>query len=95
MHDRWNREYEEREKQREKAAKRETMILARREHLLSQVSQWHQASLIREFANKAKEERLTIDSEVPFDEWLRWAYEEADRLDPLTPSAKPHMPKLD
>ena len=58
---------------------------ARFEQLESEVGRWNEARSIRTFAEAAQQARLRDEN------WIRWALEQADRLDPLVegPSSPP------
>ncbi|MHC6154772.1 hypothetical protein ACVSQB_23605 [Bradyrhizobium elkanii] len=54
---------------------------ARRDGLLTAAMNWRSAGLIREYVEAR---RALQGTQVPeFDDWARWALEEADRMDPL------------
>ena len=58
--------------------------------LIETAKKWQKSKLIREFVSAVKKERKS--GECPYQpdcdwhEWFTWAREQADRLDPLTPS---------
>jgi hypothetical protein len=58
--------------------------------LISQAENRHKSKLIREYVGAV--ERLSLSGDCHFqpegnlEDWLKWAREQADRLDPLTPS---------
>jgi hypothetical protein len=79
--DRENRRYELRQK-REKEKKRV-------DDLINEATAWKKAQLIREYLVAVRgEPRQEGDAEPDgkLDAWLKWAADQADRLDPITPS---------
>jgi hypothetical protein len=58
--------------------------------LISQADDWHKSKLIREYI--AAVEKMSLSGDCPvqpegnLNEWVKWAREQADRLDPLTPN---------
>lgn len=87
-HDRWHREYEERARRQEEAARQQAMRQAKREKLINDVGQWHQAALIRQFATAVEQQQVIIDPDMSIEDWFQWANAEADRIDPLSPNLK-------
>jgi hypothetical protein len=71
------RRQREREEAEAKAAERERL-----DHLIGQVQAWRLAADIREFVDRAREAGL--DSEQVTDEWLAWAADMVDKLDPIS-----------
>ncbi|MDF1592570.1 MAG: hypothetical protein P1P89_13725 [Desulfobacterales bacterium] len=63
---------------------------ARVNKLVSDAENWKKSRIIREYIFETKRiaasGELTISFEKPLSEWLSWAHDQADRLDPLTPS---------
>lgn len=79
-------EAEARRKAKEKAEREERERIAaeeksRRDRLLTEAMNWRSARLIREYI-KAKR-ALEVAQAPEFENWARWALEEADRMDPL------------
>ena len=60
---------------------------ARVDALLEQAKKWRQSQVLRDFIEAAKELHMAcngvIEPDNGFSDWLRWATEQADRLDPL------------
>jgi hypothetical protein len=58
--------------------------------LIQDAEDWGKSKVIREFIAAVKKERFSgnqvYEVQEDFDSWLRWAKEQADRLDPLTPN---------
>lgn len=58
--------------------------------LISEAENWKRSQILREYI--AEIEKYATGGELPFSldkplaEWLKWAHEQADRLDPLSPS---------
>ncbi|MFH1933295.1 MAG: hypothetical protein ABIN18_17100 [Pseudomonadota bacterium] len=58
--------------------------------LNNEVWNWKRSQILREYI--AEIEKHATDDELPFGlekplvEWLKWAHDQADRLDPLSPS---------
>lgn len=63
---------------------------ARVQKLISEAENWKKSQILREYV--AEIERLattgeqSLSLEKPFAEWLKWAHDQADRLDPLAQS---------
>ena len=89
---RLKREQEERfryeaEQQRQEEERKRQEELARRQRLEQEATNWAKAQQLRAYLAAVKD-RLhakhdEIHSESPADQWLAWAYQHADRLDPL------------
>ncbi len=84
-------ESEARRKAQERAERQERERIAaekkaRRDGLLIEATNWRQASLVREYVKA----RCALQvSQIPeFEEWARWALEEADQMDPFSSAAK-------
>ena len=73
-----HRRYEEQQRAREEAERRARELQARKAKLLEDARAWQTANLIREYV--AHLEAAGTDVEA---EWLAWAREHADSLDPL------------
>ena len=84
-------------KKREKEARRRAeleRLIKNEQQKISQLIQdaenWDKSKVIREFIAAVKKEHFSgnqvYDVQEDFDSWLKWAKEQADRLDPLTPS---------
>ena len=58
--------------------------------LIVNAQDWRKSKLIRKFVMAVQEDMVSgkchYTFEGDFDEWVAWAHEQADRLDPLTPS---------
>jgi len=79
-------EAEARRKAKEKAEREEreriaTKEKARRDGLLTEAMNWRSAGLIREYVEARRASQVTQAPE--FEDWARWALEEANRMDPL------------
>ena len=63
---------------------------ARVDRLMQEANNWRKSQDLRDFIDAMKRRHLerhgTIDADTDFARWLEWAYEQADRLDPLTSS---------
>jgi len=63
---------------------------ARVNKLVSDAENWKKSRILREYIFEIKRlaasGELAISFEKPLSEWLSWAYDQADRLNPLTPS---------
>lgn len=81
------RRWEEQERLRRDQAERERIERARVEALLAEAAAWRRASDLRAYI-AAVEERAadgqTTDASPELLNWLSWAREQADRLDPVT-----------
>jgi hypothetical protein len=94
----WQQQAErEREERRQAEAERRaevrTQIKAERarvDALLQQAKNWRQSELLRQFIEASKAHYLAmhgaIEPQSKFEQWLEWAVQQADRLDPLVPS---------
>lgn len=75
------------EKEIEEERKRESAEIQRRVQLESQAENWRRANQIRQFVNayhmNCIDRGIMIDADSPKFEWLKWANEHADRIDPL------------
>lgn len=79
-------EAEARRKAKERAEREEreriaTEEKARRDRLLTEAMNWRSAGLIREYVDARRASPATQAPE--FEDWARWALEEADRMDPV------------
>lgn len=58
--------------------------------LISEAENWKKSHILREYIaileRRATGSELPFDLDKPFGEWLKWAHDQADRLDPLSPS---------
>jgi hypothetical protein len=80
----------ERQRIREDLKRRQCDEQARVDALVREATSWNQARLLREYVNvveqSAMHNRGHIQPGSELDAWMRWAREQADRLDPLAPS---------
>ena len=85
-------------KKREEEARRREELERRIKHEQQKISQliedaenWDKSKLIREFVATVEREHFSgnqaYEVQGDFDLWLKWTKEQADRLDPLTPSS--------
>lgn len=82
----WNREWEARKKREEQVAERRRQLEARKQKLLADAKDWHDARRIREYLDAV----VASQGEGVSDEWMNWARAFANHLDPLfRPSARP------
>lgn len=93
--DRLEKERQERERQERERRRREREQLIWAEEkriktLESEATAWHRSQLIRAYVEAAKlaatRENGSITPGSPLDNWIQWAAQYADRLDPLTES---------
>lgn len=58
--------------------------------LISEAENWKRSQVLREYIAEMEKHatagKLSLTLEKPLAEWLKWAYDQADRLDPLTHS---------
>ena len=58
--------------------------------LISEAENWKRSQILREYIAEIEKHKingeLPINLDKPLAEWLQWAYDQADRLDPLSPS---------
>jgi hypothetical protein len=63
---------------------------ARVSKLIAESENWKRSQILREYLaeieKRAGTEALALNLEKPLAEWLKWAHDQADRLDPFTPS---------
>jgi hypothetical protein len=83
------RQWQERRRKEEEAESRRWEDRARAEKLTQQVDDWSRGRLIRKYvadlkAHAVRPEIWTIDK-VPLVEWMQWALDYADRIDPVAP----------
>jgi hypothetical protein len=82
-----HRQWEEQERLRQEQAERERVERARVEALLAEATAWRKVNDLRSYI-AAVEERAadaqTMDTSPKLANWLSWAREQADRLDPVT-----------
>jgi hypothetical protein len=84
------RQAEELRQRREELARRQKTEQARVDELVDHANSWRQSRIIREYLGALSDRLLerhgaiAIDSEAA--QYLRWAHQQADRLDPLCPS---------
>ena len=81
----------EEERARRAELRREYLKEEARVNALLQASEdWKRSEILREYVAEIKrrmaEDALPEGFETPSDEWLQWARDQADRLDPLSPS---------
>ena len=76
---------EEEKKRREAQAREEERRFAA---LRQEAANWHESKLVRSYLEALHEEAIRrfgkIDPDSKLDQWLKWAHERADELDPLT-----------
>jgi hypothetical protein len=86
----WLRRQEEEKRLRAEKRRRIQEEQERVSSLISQADNWHKSKLVREYVTAL--EKMSLSGDCPFqpegnlEDWLKWAREQADRLDPLTPS---------
>jgi hypothetical protein len=72
---------------RQEEAQRQEEELARRRALEQEAANWDKARQLRNYLAALKDMLVSkhgeVQSESPADQWLRWAHQHADRLDPL------------
>jgi hypothetical protein len=77
-------------RRREDLTRRQAAEQARVDELLRRARAWREARLVREYFAAVAEASAAGGAEpseaAAFEEYLQWAREQADRLDPLTPS---------
>jgi hypothetical protein len=82
------RQLEEERRKRAELRQRYLKEEARVTRLISEAENWKRSQILREYIVEI--EKHTTDGELPFSldkplvEWLKWAYDQADRLDPLS-----------
>jgi len=88
--ERWEeneRKREEGRKKRQENIRLQQEELQRIKTLESEVDFWHRSRRIREYLRVLEEtasrERGDVDPDSELGKWLRWAYQQADRFDPL------------
>lgn len=81
---------EELRQKREALQKRQKAEQARVDELVGHAQAWRESQLIREYLSAVCDMLLERDGAIPIDgkaaRYLRWAHQQADRLDPLRPS---------
>jgi len=84
------KERRERELKRMELRRKQEAEQGRVNQLVNESSYWEKAQRIRAFLHAAQETAMTkygrIDKGSQFDVWFQWARQQADRMDPLTPS---------
>jgi hypothetical protein len=83
------RQAKERERILEERRQAQQRELQRVEQLIANSQLWKQSQILREFIQRVNETRLSHPNEEEqqkFSDWLSWARQQADRMDPLTPS---------
>jgi len=85
--ERSNRQWKEEQRQREEEARRQREEEARRRTLERQVADWYQSRRIRRYVNTAQRTAIqrhgTLEPGSELAQWLSWARQYADQLDPL------------
>ncbi len=71
---------EEEKRIREAAIKRYEVEEAKVEKLMSDMTKWNRSKQLRAYIRAVKKKRIMTPA------WIKWAYEQADRLDPLKES---------
>jgi hypothetical protein len=81
------------EEERRKRAELRRMYLeeeARVGKLISEAENWKRSQILREYIEEiekyATSVELSFSLDKPLTEWLKWAHDQACRLDPLSPS---------
>ena len=63
---------------------------ARVNQLIAEVENWKKSQILRDYIVEVESGtttgKLSFSPEKPLNEWLKWAKDQADRLDPLTKS---------
>jgi len=63
---------------------------ARVTKLISEAENWKRSQILREYIAEIEkhktDDELTFSLDTPLADWLKWAHDQADRLDPLAPS---------
>lgn len=86
-HERWKREREEKERRHRERVERYNRESARLSQLKSNTAAWRQSFEIREYVEavrrKAEENGVCTNEKSEMGQWIKWALEQADRIDPL------------
>jgi hypothetical protein len=81
---------EELRKKREELQKRQRVEQTRVDQLVNHAQAWRQSQLIREYLSAVCDKLLARDGAIAIDgqeaAFLRWAHQQAERIDPLRPS---------
>jgi hypothetical protein len=89
--ERRNRQWREEQRQREEEERRQREEEARRRALEQQVVDWYQSRRIRRYVNAAHRTAIqrhgTLEPDCELAQWLSWARQYADQLDPLAGEA--------
>lgn len=87
------RRREDQQRLQEAIARRKREEEERLQDLLDKTSNWQKGKQVRKYLQAVKEDALRktgrIESGSELDEWLTWAHQQADRLDPLIESPPP------
>ncbi len=83
--ERWEQEWQERMRQREEAERRQREEKEQLEKLLTDAENWQRSQLIQAYVDAVRAAATRKHGGVPpeLDQWLAWAAEQAERLDPL------------
>ena len=88
----WLRQREEEKRLRAEKRRRIEEEQARVLALVSDAENWRKSQLIREYIAEVERQinadTCTLQTDANFEDWLLWAKQQADRLDPLTSSPK-------
>jgi hypothetical protein len=82
---RWEQEWQERMRQREEAERRQREEKEQFEKLLTDAENWQRSQLIRAYVDAVRASATTRHGSAPseLDQWLAWATERAERINPL------------
>ena len=85
------KQWEEQERRRAEMWEKVQAEQRRVSRLLSDADDWRQSGLLREYIEavkmSAQAKELSTEEQSETNAWIRWASEQADRLDPLRPSS--------
>lgn len=86
--ERWKREWQEKERQREEMARLRREEEERLQSLDKQVVGWHKSRQIRAYIEAVRQAAIQKHGQIAegsqLDQWLTWANQQADRIDPLS-----------
>ncbi len=85
--ERWKRERQEKERQREEMARLRKEEEERLQSLDKQIMGWHKSQQIRAYIEAVRQTAIRKQQQIAegsqLDQWLTWAHQQADHLDPL------------